>query len=176
MKKIAGLIVLSLSLGMSSALFAHGSKGSLGTGIGFQYGLLGVNLDLKVTDNLYATAGVGRLLDITGWSVGAKYYFLDADRTWRPRAILLYGVNGALVKQSYFVDDEYESFTGISVGLGQSIAFGRSRTHGLDVDLLYRVTDGGLSDRFDELEDEGYDVKNNEGGSVFLSIGYRFNF
>ncbi len=33
MKKIAGLILVSLSLGVGSTLFAYGGKGSLGTGI-----------------------------------------------------------------------------------------------------------------------------------------------
>ncbi len=176
MKKIAGLFLLSFSLCVSSTLFAHGNKGSLGVGIGFQYGILGMNLDFKASDNLYATFGAGHLIDSTGWSVGAKYYFLDADRTWRPRVTFLYGVNGFLSKRAFLARYDYEYFNGVTVGLGQSIAFGRKRRHGLDLDLMYRVTDGGLSDRVDELESEGYNVEDREGRSLFLSIGYRFNF
>ena len=176
--KLKRLTALSL-LCSSSVLHAHGDTASIGAGVGTQYGLIGINGNLKITDNLYASAGLGTTFIGTGWSVGAKYYFLDANRIWRPRLIATYGTNAVLVTKQEFWNDTIrteESFTGFSLGLGQSFAFGSTRSHGFDFDIMYRVTDGGYADHLSELENIGLSIEDNTAQDISFSLGYRYNF
>ena len=169
--------ILSASIGAQ----AHGEKGSAGAGAGASYGVFGASMDIKIVGNLYGSVGLGAAGEDAGYNIGARYYLLDANRLWRPRLVVNYGTNGIIFIEDCpgFDDDceewDSEKFDGSTIGFGQSLAFGSSRRHGMDIDILYVVDDGGLKDRRDELERQGYEVHDGVDDLIF-SIGYRYNF
>lgn len=181
-------LVRSLTLGALCMVgsFVHAADrtdvGSVGGGLGASYGIIGASLDVKLVPNLYASFGLGAAGDDTGFNLGLRYYLLDSARLWRPRIVANYGTNGLISTQTCFfrdyncTDEEYESFEGGSVGFGQTLAFGQSRRHGMEIDILYKTDDGGLEDRVEELEDEGYYVDEDANSKLFFSVGYRFFF
>ncbi|MFL0800710.1 MAG: hypothetical protein K6L80_09705 [Agarilytica sp.] len=134
---------------------------------------------LRQTKNLYGSVGLGSAGDDLGYNVGLRYYLDEAENVWRPRLVLNYGTNGVISTQTCFFsscsDEEYESFEGWSIGVGQSVGFGSNQKHGFEFDLLFIADDGGLADRIDELEDEGFDADDGF-GKIYFSIGYRFRF
>lgn len=147
--------------------------GSLGVGLGMPYGILGINGEYVIYNNVALTAGVGTTMGIEagiGYNIGIKYYLKDIGKTWRPRISAYYGTNG-------FIELDFsteEVFNGLTLGIGQQWMWGDRKRHGLDLDILYIVT-SGVYDRIDELENEGYE-KIEESGRVKLSIGYRYGF
>ncbi|MFL0802139.1 MAG: hypothetical protein K6L81_00350 [Agarilytica sp.] len=169
-------IIFSVSAGTASA---HGDIGSVGAGVGASYGFVGASFDKSFTKNLYGSVGLGSAGDDLGYNVGLRYYLQEAEKTWRPRLVLNYGTNGVISTQTCFFsscsEEEYESFEGWSIGVGQSVGFGSNQKHGFEFDLLFIADDGGLADRVDELEDEGFDADDGF-GKVYFSIGYRFSF
>lgn len=164
----------------STPALAHGNIGSAGAGIGASYGMIGGSFDVKIVERIYASAGLGFAGDELGYNVGLRAYLVDDSKVWRPRLVANYGTNGLISTQVCFfdtcTDEEYESFQGVSIGLGQSVAFGRGeKRHGFELDFLYNVDDGGRGDRIDELEDSGFELEGNK-NKFFLSAGYRFSF
>lgn len=172
--------LVSFVLSVSAAVVsAHGEIGSVGGGVGASYGFVGASFDKRFTDNLYGSVGLGSAGDDVGYNVGLRYYLADAETVWRPRLVLNYGTNGVIsIETCYFSscsDEEYESFEGVSFGIGQSVGFGHDQKHGFEFDLLYIADDGGLQDRVDELEAIGFDADDGA-GKLYFSIGYRFSF
>ena len=174
---IAAVILLS-----SSVLWAQGSasssgmvkKNSFGLGFGIPYGVLGINLDVNVAPNLNLSAGVGTtVLAGVGYNFGIKYFFIPIERKFRPRISAYYGVNSMLVKEYIGIDkeDEGEAYLGLSVGIGAQWMWGKTKSNGLDFDIMYLATS---SLDVDELRKEGFDVE--ESGKVKFSIGYRHTF
>lgn len=154
--------------------------GSVGVGFGLPYGLIGLGLDINLANNLYATIGLGTTGDSVAYNAGLKYYFRDVSKVWRPRLTFLYGTNGFLERECFGYgcnfNSEIETFKGTTVGLGQSFSFGHKRKHGFDLDLLYRLSDGGFEDETDRLENNGYTVEQSSSNGFSLAIGYRYNF
>lgn len=155
--------------------FHLADKGSFGIGFGIPYGVLGINLDLKLVDNFYLTAGVGTtLLWGVAYNVGGKYYLKKPGYKWRPRISLYYGtntVNTAHLNNS----DEEASFNGLTLGIGQSFNWGDKKNKGIDLDLMFIVSNSqAYYNKIDQWEKEGYEVET--GSGVKISIGYRFGF
>lgn len=183
MKKIlvtSAILALLASTYTPSAL-AHGNIGSVGAGVGASYGFIGGSVDYKLFGNAYGSLGLGSAGDEVGYNAGIRYYFTDLNRTMRPRFSINYGTNGVISRQVCFFNTSnctttsYESFEGVSAGLGQSVAFGSGHNHGFEADILYILDDGGKSERIDELEDEGFDL-DGKANKLYFSIGYRFSF
>ena len=149
-------------------------KHSFGVGFGIQYGGIGANVDVNIARNLNATAGLGTTVFAgAGYSLGLKYFLTPLNRTFRPRIAAYYGVNGIIVKQHIFIDkdDEGESYTGLSLGIGAQWMWGETKANGLDFDIMYLATIGW---DLDELRDEGLRI--DEPGKVKVSLGYRHAF
>ena len=177
--QLSRMITVSILLLLSSGAFAHGKKGSVGAGVGASYGMVGGSFDLKLVQNLYASAGLGLAGDTASYNFGLRYYLVDADKVWRPRLVANYGTNGVISRQvcywSACTENQYETFEGTSFGLGQSVGFGGAHRHGFEADILYIADDGGKQDRIDELELDGYEVDGGS-GEIYFSLGYRFSF
>ncbi|MCK4427073.1 MAG: hypothetical protein KAW16_01165 [candidate division Zixibacteria bacterium] len=155
----------------SSAIF---KKNSFGVGLGIPYGVLGANVDVNIASNFNLSAGVGTTVFAgIGYNIGLKYFFTPVERTFRPRVSGYYGVNSVVVKEYIGIakEDEGETYTGLSLGVGGQWMWGNTKSNGLDFDIIYIAT-SGLD--VDELRDEGFDVE--EPGKVKISIGYRRAF
>jgi len=72
-------------------------RGSLGVGYGLCYGGLGFNGDFNITDDIAATGSIGTFGYVGGYELGMKYFFLDFDKTFRPKLSAWYGVNALIV-------------------------------------------------------------------------------
>ena len=167
-----------ISLLMINTTSAEQKSGSVGAGVGSTYGWVGGSLDINLSDRAALTLGFGTTGGDSGHNLGIRYYLRDDNVTWRPRVTLQKGTNGVLVKEDcYYItcDKDYESFVGTSIGFGQSITFGQSKRHGIDVDLFYKITDGGMQKRAEELEQQGYELEN-DANKFDISIGYRYHF
>ncbi len=148
-------------------------RGGLGLGYGVPYGGLGLNADISVFDALAVTAGVGSYGHSAGYAVGVKYLHGSPLKTWRPQAILLYGINRVLVLKDPVAGDRGEAFTGFTAGLGSQLMFGKAKRHGLDFDVLFLIS-SGFYKRIQELEEQGYTISNSS--RFTFSLGYRYSF
>jgi len=176
------IIALMMILLSSSVLWAQEEsvsspemkKNSFGLGLGIPYGVEGLNLDVNVASNLNLSGGLGttRFAGI-GYNFGLKYFFTPIDRTFRPRVSVYYGVSSVLSKQYFGIDkeDEGDSYTGLSLGIGAQWMWGETKSKGFDFDIIYLATS---SFDIDKLHDEGFDVE--EPGKVQISIGFRRSF
>jgi len=161
--------------------FQYPNTGSVGVGIGIPYGVFGINGEYNIpeVDNLAISVGIGSTIFAgTGFNAGAKYYFRDIGNTWRPRAMIFYGTNSLIVIEtdSYYAEDDYEAwkYEGLTLGAGQQWTFGESKSHAMDLDVMYILTQGDFDDQKEALEYAGYDVGN--AGKIKISIGYRYCF
>lgn len=150
-----------------------GKKGSIGVGYGIPYGGLGVNGDIYFGDNLALTVGIGSFGYTAGYELGAKYFYGSPEKTWRPTAVVLYGINGVLMLEGV-TQDIREAFNGISAGIGSQFMFGKSKHHGFDLGVLYILT-SGVFKRMEELEDDGYSFAKTNRFSYYLGYRYAFN-
>ncbi len=172
---------------------------SFGVGLGIPYGVLGASVDVNVAPKLNVTLGVGTtVLAGIGYNFGLKYFFTPPNRTFRPRVSAYYGVNSMIQVQGSLtgpnnhwsskddtvdpqaasqqawrssVLDDAESFKGFSLGIGAQWMWGKTKSNGLDFDIMLIATTG-LD--VDEFRAAGLDVT--EPGRVKISIGYRHSF
>ncbi len=169
---ITGGLLLS-----STALFAQGENFDMGFGIGIPYGIFGVNAEYYPINNLSLSAGLGSTLRAgAGYDIGIQYYFAKKGDNWSPRLSAHYGTNGILqttlsVFGTTFKED-YESFEGLSVGVGFKNMMGNS---GWTFDILY-VVSSGLFDRIDELEAQGFETSSYGPERFWLGFGYTYSF
>ncbi len=170
------LFVISLLLTLSCAARAQETastppqpfkENSIGVGIGIPYGIIGVNGDLNIAPNLNFTLGIGTAVVSVGYNFGVKYFFLDADKWFRPRILAVYGTNSALQVTNASGYDK--AYTGLSLGAGAQYMW--SRTSGLDFDIIYIATTG-LD--VNDLRKQG--IAADEPGKVKISLGYRYAF
>jgi hypothetical protein len=153
------------------------SKGSVGVGFGIPYGIFGFNVDFRLYKFLYISGGLGTGIFITPmYNIGCKVYLRSGNYTWRPRLSVNYGTNGML-----YVEDSYsgaikESFSGITLGIGQLWTLGITKAWGVDFDILYIVNDSELETRLKQLKNAGYSFQTEAVGNVKVSLGLRYCF
>jgi len=145
------------------------NNGSIGVGLGIQYGILGINGEYEIQGLFGFTAGIGSsIISGLAYNLGAKLYLLNATYTWRPRLSIYYGVNGAVTYGS-----NNETCTGVSIGAGFKVMLGDAKTHGFDFDIIY-LASSTVYDRIKELEKDGWTF--NSPGEIKISFGYRYGF
>ena len=157
---------------------AHNSTGSVGVGFGIPYGLLGVNLDLKLVSVLNVTAGIGSGIYVNPmYSAGLKCFLRSGNYIFRPRIEALYGTASMInVVDSNGETIEKGSFNSFVLGAGFQWALDISRTWGLDFDIIYIVDDSELESRLDYLVNQGYNLDVVATGNVKISLGLRYIF
>ncbi|MGD2034197.1 MAG: hypothetical protein PVF73_04015 [Bacteroidales bacterium] len=149
-------------------------RGSLGLGIGIPFGVLGANLDIRVIGYIHLSAGIGMAIEVFPvYNVGGKIYFRNEHFIWRPRFSVFYGIN-RIVHMQNFWGTTSKGLHGITLGLGQQLAFGTLRTIGIDLDIHYLVRDNDYSQFLKQLRSSGYTVK--EKSDITLSLGIRYCF
>lgn len=163
-------IVIALSFLLSVTSYAESEEdvaiGSYGIGLGIPYGLLGLNADIWMAENLDATFGFG----IGGPALGGRYYPFNGNNG--PRLSLIYGPNSIIESTDCSGDyckDDYEVFRGLNAAIGWGSRGGQS---GFDLDLVMTLTDGGARERIKELE--GKETTISESLGVRLSAGYHW--
>ena len=78
---------------------------NLGVGLGIPYGIMGIGADFAIIPNINLHGSIGSVwLNGITYNVGVDVYFRDHNKVWRPKAIILYGVNGVIEGEpsSYF--------------------------------------------------------------------------
>jgi hypothetical protein len=157
---------------------SYGSVGSVGLGFGIPYGMLGVNVDLKLFSVLYANAGIGTGIFVTPmYSAGLKCYFLSGSHKFRPRVLANYGTTSMLYLEDSSGDViERSSFNSVLLGTGFQWALDIKNAFALDFDIIYILNNSGISARAQELRNQGYDFDINSVGNIKVSFGIRYIF
>jgi hypothetical protein len=148
---------------------------SVGLGFGIPYGVLGTNADFGLHPNLSFSVGMGTtVLAGLGYNFGMKFFLNPPTESFRPRLSAYYGVNSMIVTETwghYVGASNGQSFTGLTLGLGSQWMWGRSRSNGLDFDIMYIATTGA---DFNEMERDGLIAS--QPSRIKISIGYRRAF
>jgi hypothetical protein len=160
---------------VSGYLFSPGKQGTLGVGYGFPYGGYGFSADLYFLDNLALSVGVGTFLYSAGYELGVKYLHGTSQKTWRPQAMILYGINGIIIADSTYIGNIREAYPGFTIGVGSQFMFGQKKKHGLDVGVTY-VLSSGLYKRLKELEDMQIFLESSSRFGFYLGYRYAFEF
>lgn len=147
-------------------------RNSIGLGFGIPYGILGLNLDVNIVQNLNLSIGTGGTEKVGfGYSAGFKYFLSSIEEKLRPRVSAYYGIN-TVIETEYISSDgsqtETESFAGFSFGAGIQIMCGKSKRNGFDFDFIFTATRGNYKN------DEG--SYSDEPNRVSISLGYRHTF
>jgi len=130
-----------------------------GVGFGVPYGLIGANLNYRLSDAFDLTLGVGY-----GLGGGVRYHPLADKREFR--LTLYYGDNTVIDDP---ITDKYETYSDVSIGIGYGSLDG-----GWDFDLVYIFIPEDAKDRIDELESMGYTVSGDTGNTIKFSVGYHW--
>jgi hypothetical protein len=152
-------------------------RGSVGVGYGLCYGGLGFNGDFNFTDDIAVSGSLGTFGYVGGYELGLKYFFLDFDKTFRPKVSAWYGVNSMIVVRPDIttgLSKVTEAHKGFCAGVGGQWMFGSQKKHGFDADVLYIITTTQTK-RIEELESQGYGTFT-KGSRFLFSFGYRFAF
>jgi len=166
-------LVVASSLVFSPNIFAQG-KFDLGVGLGIPYGILGVNAEYYPLDTFSLSGGVGTtILAGVGYDVALNYYFGQNKQSWIPRISVHYGTNGILETLSFSNDDDYESFEGVSVGVGVKRMMDNSSGFAFDV---FYIASSDLFDRVDELREQGVEVDTFGPERFKIGVGYVYRF
>jgi len=164
------IIMLFFIFVMSSAYAEEDikRKSSIGAGFGIPYGVLGVNLELYTSQNIAITAGVGStIIAGPGYVAGARYYPGSGEENSRFRITAIYGTNTIVEKGGSIFGSEYESYSGLSFGIGWLWG------SGWEMDI-FLVVSPSVSDIEDDLKKEGYETAQQGSGIPFkFSFGYR---
>jgi len=154
----------------------YSSSGSIGAGLGIPYGILGLNMDIKLYKSLYVTGGIGTGIVVSPmYNIGTKLYMRSGEYKWRPRISAYYGTNGMLFVEDYNGNLK-ERYSGLTLGIGQQWTLGINRSWGIDLDLMFITDDSELKNRIQELKDKGYSFASESMGNVKLSFGLRYCF
>ena len=130
-------------------------KYEIGAGVGANYAYNpGISFRYHI-DHLALHTAIGVE---SHYSVGFFLKFRDDDVVFQPRIGLHYGTNGDMRRRYHDEDvdfDKYDkAYVGASIFTGFRIAFGESKSHGVEFDVAYKLTDGGFNDEKDQFEEE----------------------
>lgn len=147
-------------------------RNSIGLGAGIPYGILGLNLDVNIVQNLNLSIGAGGTEKVGfGYSAGFKYFLAPIEEKLRPRVSAYYGIN-TVVETEYFSSDgsqtEKECSAGFSFGAGIQVMYGKSKRNGFDFDFIFIIT----SDYDKDYRETPSDKPN----IITISLGYRHAF
>ena len=168
------LTIVTLSFTTLSAQIIKNS--SIGIGLGVPYGVLGINGEVAVHPHFSLSAGVGSTLFAgVGYAIGARAYLFPADKVWRPRVSVHYGVNSMIVAQaSGDMPKDGKKFSGLTLGIGTLAMFGDSRKSGFDFEIAYLATTGELENEINKMNASGDYEHIDMPGKIKIILGYRF--
>lgn len=139
---------------------------SLSFGYGIPYGILGLNLNYRITDNVEIHTGIGTW----GPTFGGKFY--PDKENQNINLGLLYGPNtitGSCINSSCDILDE--GYSGLNAIFGYSPSKGED---GWEFGLVLILTREGYDEDIQKARDSGYDIEE-EGSKIMISFGYRWS-
>ncbi len=143
---------------------------SLGLGFGQNYGGIGVNGDYQILSNTYASMGLGYATDIS-YSFGLKYYLNDKSNSFRPKIVFYYGPNLLLTDYN---GRPKQTFYGFDAGIGILYMWGKTKTHGFDIDITYILSSEGIDYWKERVDNDTW--YSSDPQKINYSIGYRLFF
>jgi hypothetical protein len=175
------LIIAVIAISIQSINAQVAKTGSIGVGIGVPYGVFGINGEVAVHPNFSLSAGIGTTIFAgMGYAFGARAYLFPAEKKWRPRVSMHYGVNSMIAvsenKSGVSTISDGKSFTGLSIGIGTLAMFGERRKSGFDFEIVYLATTGGMKDEIDKMNDSRDYEHIDMPGKIKVMLGYRFGF
>ena len=177
-------IILALGIlmgGLATSFAAQGTNNNssdldsfnIGAGVGIPYGVVGINADFPIVKNFHFSWGLGTtIMSGIGYNSGIKYYLRSVKNSWRPRILFNFGTTGIL-EVSDPSGKRKKKYYSFSLGIGQKGMWGKTKTHGIDLDILY-ILGSEIFDDIDEYAGKGYAV--NSESRTKLSVGYRYSF
>lgn len=147
-------------------------KGSLGAGLGLDYGGIGLNFTFFPQENIGLFAAYGYAMVGLSFNAGAKYrYIPNKTATVLPYAIAMYGYNTAIKVKNW--TNYNKLYYGATVGVGLEF-HSKSKSIGYwTVAMLVPIRDPKAKRYIDELKSNpNIDVKS-EPWPVVFSVGYR---
>ncbi len=149
----------------------------LGLGLGIDLGgLIGAQLEYIPIKHLGLFASGGFYFIQAGWQLGVKGYIMPkiTAKPFRVYVTGMYGTNAAI----YIVgSDKYNAvYTGSTFGAGMEIRFGKKKTSGLNVALLYPVRAQEYEDNLNAMKSDPGIQDIQEPLPVGLSVAYHFEF
>ncbi len=154
--------------------YPHKSEaGSVGLGLGLDYGGIGFNLQAWLGNSFALSFGVGNSFAGLGFNGGVKIRknAEKANTGLLPYATLLYGINSVVYVQN--LGSYNKMFTGLTPGLGLDVRLSKRSVSCLSIGLMFPIRKPQVQDYIDELKDKGV-VFQKELSSVALSVGVRF--
>jgi hypothetical protein len=152
-------------------------KIDLGAGFGLDYGgFIGVQAGYSPVKHLIVFGAAGYHLIKFGWEVGAKGLFLanTTKNTVRPYGKIMYGNNAVIVVQG--IDEYNKTYVGLTAGVGTQLRFGKTKQHGIDIDLNVPFRTQTFKDDYDNVKNDPMVDITQDLLPVAISIGYHHEF
>lgn len=144
---------------------------SIASGVGVPFGGIGGNLELRIVPGVRVAAGLGTMVGAgLGWSFGLRYYPVRSFSRVSPRLSVYYGTNSVLkvMNPNATARADFETYNGLTFGVGSEVYFGSRKTHGIDFEVLYVADYDSEIDRLIEQ-----DLIRDRDSDLQVSVGYR---
>lgn len=143
---------------------------SIGAGVGIPYGVAGLNLNFRPSEQVELLLGAGAL----GPAFGLRLYpFEEAPAL---RFTVVHGANTEVSCVSFGRNDcepLKDKYSGINLGLGFGPEIAES---GWEFDVIYIATRGSYDSDLKEAEENGVELEGADEGRLKISGGYRWAF
>jgi hypothetical protein len=150
-------------------------KGTVGLGIGLDYGFVGINITAYPQNNIGFTLGFGNAFSGLGYNVGLRLR-KDPQNSGIPiipYATVLYGVNTSIkVLGSTNLN---RLFHGFSIGGGIDIRLSKKSWNSISLGLFAPIRKTEVDEYILELENKGVEFKNKL-APITASFGIKFGF
>jgi hypothetical protein len=150
-------------------------KGTLGLGIGLDYGFVGINITAYPQNNIGFTLGLGNAFAGLGYNFGIKLRKNPQNSRIPiiPYATVIYGVHTSIkVSGSAYLS---RLFHGFSVGGGIDIRLSKKSWNSFSLGILAPIRQTEVDQYILELENKGVEFRNKL-TPIVASIGFKFGF
>ncbi len=150
-------------------------KGSIGLGIGLDYGMAGINLTAYPHNNFGLTIGLGRAFSQLGFNFGLKIRKNPekSNTPMLPYLSMLYGTNTIVIV--FGREDLNMRFSGFTMGGGIDIRLSKKSWHSISLGILVPIRSTEVDNYILELKSRGLEIKNTT-TPVLGSFGVKFGF
>jgi len=149
---------------------------TLGVGFGLEYAGIGVNFTTSLHKNIAIFGSVGMLYDFE-FSTGIKARLISEKKISRinPFVVGMYGVNTVVAYKSLSPTSKssYNSYNGISCGIGMDFSFNRRKTGYWSAALLVPLTISGHRGHVSYSEWKKNTSFKSQSLPALFSIGYK---
>jgi len=148
---------------------------SIGLGLGFDYGGIGVNALAYPQKNIGLFGGVGYAIAGVGYNFGVKLRW-PVSKVVAPYIMGMYGYNTAIhVSSNFGFNDQNKIFYGPTAGIGCDFGTHHANASYFTLALTVPFRSPDVDDYITQLTSQGAQFKNKP-SPVGISIGYRTAF